>query len=190
MISAPNLERVLLGRRGMALALLWGFAEGTLFFIVPDVLLTLTALFSIRRSVAQMFVVTAGALVAGGIMFTWSAQSPAAKDSVARVPFVGAAMLDRVDRSYADSGALALLKGPLSGIPYKAFAVEAPGRVAQSVFLLWSVPARLERFIITWAMFAALGLLLRRGKKNFALPALVIHGAYWCVVYGIYWTVI
>jgi len=40
----------LLGRPGIALAFLWGLAEGTLFLVVPDVLLSLAAMLGPRRA--------------------------------------------------------------------------------------------------------------------------------------------
>jgi len=39
----------MLGWPGIALAFVWGLAEGTLFFVVPDVLLSLAALFGPRE---------------------------------------------------------------------------------------------------------------------------------------------
>src|SRR5438477_284572 len=62
----------LLGIPGMALALVWGFAEGSFFFIVPDVVISLTALFSIKRSLQQMGLVVIGSLLAGILLFQWS----------------------------------------------------------------------------------------------------------------------
>ncbi len=50
------------------LGLFWGFAEATLFFIVPDVLLTLVALFSFRRSAQLMACILVGAVAGGSVM--------------------------------------------------------------------------------------------------------------------------
>ena len=71
------------------LAFFWGLAEATLFFIVPDVLLTLVALFSFRRSARVLACILLGALAGGTIMFYFGAKDPAqAKAVVLRVPFV------------------------------------------------------------------------------------------------------
>lgn len=186
----PAFVRVLLGWPGMVAAAAWGFAEATLFFVVPDVFLTLTAMFSIRRSLAHLGAVTAGAVGGGALMFLWAASGPGARTAVERVPFVRPAMFERIDRGYEASGAAALVEGPMSGIPYKAYAVEAPRYTTLGRFLLWSVPARLERFVITWVIFAALGLLIRTRRRNFAHLAIGLHLAYWCCVYTAYWITI
>jgi len=74
----------------------WGFAEATLFFIVPDVLLTLVALFSFRRSARLLACILLGALTGGAIMFYLGAKDPAqARQVVLRVPFVSQAMFEK-----------------------------------------------------------------------------------------------
>ena len=40
----------------------WGFAEATLFFIVPDVLLSYVALKNLRAALLTCFIATGGAL--------------------------------------------------------------------------------------------------------------------------------
>jgi membrane protein YqaA with SNARE-associated domain len=57
----------------MALALFWGFAEATLFFIVPDVLLSAIAVWRGRRSALHGTAWTiAGAVLGGLLMYGWS----------------------------------------------------------------------------------------------------------------------
>ncbi|MDB2682040.1 hypothetical protein N9Z14_05535 [Opitutales bacterium] len=63
---------------GLIIAFVWVFAEGTLFFIVPDLLLALTALISIKRACLQAAAVTVGALLAGTLMFTRSVHDTSA----------------------------------------------------------------------------------------------------------------
>src|SRR5260221_4366767 len=58
------------------LGLFWGFAEATLFFIVPDVLLTLVALFSFRRSAQLMACILVGAVAGGSAMFLVCVKNP------------------------------------------------------------------------------------------------------------------
>jgi membrane protein YqaA with SNARE-associated domain len=90
----------------------WGFAEATLFFIVPDVLLTLVVLFSFRRSARVLACILLGALAGGTIMFYLGAKDPAqARQVVLRVPFVSQAMFDRTQQSFQRNGIWALTKG-------------------------------------------------------------------------------
>src|SRR5437667_439728 len=57
--------------------LLWGFAEATLFFIVPDVLLGAVALFAPRAAPRLLAFTLAGALV-GFLARGWIARRPRA----------------------------------------------------------------------------------------------------------------
>ena len=186
--DAGGWQARLTGWPGSVLAFSWGLAEGTLFFVVPDVLLTLTALFGFRAAVRQTLLAVAGALVAGLILFGWAAHSPAAAArTVQAVPFVRPAMVEKVRAGYAEAGALALLRGPLSGIPYKLYAVEAPACTSLPAFLLASGPARLERLAAGLLLFGAAGWLLRR--RIDAAPRLAVagHAIYWLAIYGYYW---
>lgn len=178
----------LTGWPGSVLAFSWGLAEGTLFFVVPDVLLTLTALFGFRAAVKQTLLAVVGALVAGLLLFVWAANAPAAARAVQAVPFVRPAMVEKVRADFTEAGAFALLRGPLSGIPYKLYAVEAPTFTSLPVFLLASVPARLERLATGLLLFGGVGWLLRR--RIAAAPRLAVagHAIYWLVIYGYYWS--
>jgi len=188
---SARLVEFLLGRAGMCAAAAWGFAEGTLFFLVPDILLTATALFSVRRSLRQMAAVLAGSLAAGTLLYGVAAREPAwAARVVQHVPFVTPRMFAKVDRDYQAAGVWALTQGPMSGVPYKIYAVEAPRHTDFLPFLLVSIPARLERFVVTWAIFAALGALLRRRIQAHPRRALLCHGLYWAAIYAYYWSAV
>src|SRR5436190_634460 len=73
--GAPRWMLPLLGLTGIFAAVAWGFAEATLFFIVPDVLITLIALFSFKKSALAMLLATLGAVVGGALMFQWALAS-------------------------------------------------------------------------------------------------------------------
>ena len=111
---------------GIALAFLWGFAEGTLFFILPDVPLSFVALFRPRRALLHVAAIVVGAMLAGAAMFTWSARSAGARAAVAYVPAVSPAMFEGAERDFNQYGIWGASLGPLRGIPYKVYAVEAP----------------------------------------------------------------
>lgn len=188
---AASVRSWLLSRYAQWAALLWGFAEGTLFFLVPDIFLTATALFSVRRSLLQMGAVVVGSLAAGALMFGIAANNPAAaRNAVLQVPFIGQPMLDKVDRDFQNAGVWALCKGPLSGVPYKVYAVKAPPYCPWWLFLLVSIPARLERLVITWVMFSCVGILLRKNGWFQPIHALAGHALYWIGIYTYYWSVI
>ena len=191
----PNVSRLpcrwLLGRAGLYAAVAWGLSEATLFFLVPDVLLTATALFSVKASLRQMAAAVAGSLIGGAAMFGLALHHPVAAGSLVRhVPFVSQGMFDKVDGDFRASGVWALCEGPLSGVPYKVYAVEAPPHARYVPFLLVSVPARLERLAVMWALFAALGVSLRRQIRTHPRGAIGLHALCWILIYAHYWSVI
>src|SRR5262249_11290765 len=150
----------------------------TLFFIVPDVGISLAAMFRVRRALGQVGAAIVGAVVAGGVMFCWAATPRgAARSWVASVPFVSQSMFGTVDHDFQRLGAWALLKGPRYGIPYKVYAVEAPRRASLPSFLLVTVPARFERLIISWLLFSALRFGLRRAGLHRPAMAAGTHAA-------------
>ena len=169
----------------------WGFAEGTLFFIVPDVLISLAALCGGRRALPHVAATVAGAVLAGGVLFAWStADYPAASGVMRRVPFVREAMVAQVDAGLDTEGPLALFRGSVTGVPYKLFAVEAPGRIPVALFLAATVPARAARFLLVWATFALLGGWMRRRYPGRWNRLASLHAAVWIPFYVVYWGVV
>jgi membrane protein YqaA with SNARE-associated domain len=170
-------------------ALLWGFAEATLFFIVPDVLLSLIALESRRRAwVASGFAV-AGALLGGGLMFHWAGlDAEQARQALAVIPAISSEMLSQVRQQLESAGLASLFAGSITGVPYKTYAVEAGALgLPLAGFLLVSIPARALRFL---AVTALVGWIARRWMGR------MTHGqrvgaalAGWLVFYAWYFSV-
>ena len=183
--SEPKSERWLTAWPGTLLAFLWGFAEGTLFFILPDVELSLVALYRPRRALTHMAAIVAGAVVGGALMFTWSAHSGLARQAVSLVPAVTHGMFDHAAHDLREHGLWGTALGPVRGIPYKVYAVEAPAYSTFPGFLLVSIPARLWRLIAVWVGFSGAGVVLRRLNRVPYAP--VLHGIFWVVTYVIYW---
>jgi len=189
--TASLWQNCLTGRLGMALALAWGLAEATLFFLVPDILITLAALFAPRRSAWHLGVAVVGAMIGGSVMYCWAAAKPeAASGAVADVPFVYAWMFQSVIADYGEHGLWAPCFGVTSGIPYKIYAIEAPAHVGFVPFVLVSALARLGRLLLTWASAAAVGLLASRQIQTRPRAWLALLLAMWTVFYVWYWTTI
>lgn len=133
-------------------AFIWGLAEGTLFFFVPDVLLSLIGMQRGAKAAAIACGWAAVGAAAGGIiMFAWSVAAPeAAYAAVLAVPAVSAEMGAAAHRAMQDQGwFIATLQGPLSRTPYKLYAVIAPHVGAPLwLFAVASLIARLPRFLI------------------------------------------
>jgi hypothetical protein len=187
--ASPRWLEAWLGRTGAVAAFVWGLAEGTVFFVVPDVGFTLTTAFRPSRGLAQLGLAVAGALLAGSVMYPWARSSPRdARAVVAAVPFVGEPMIERTEQRLGSRGARVMFENPLGGVPYKVYAVLAPQRFSYAAFLLLSIVARGERMLVTWVPSALIAHALRRlpeaRKRRILLRA---HALVWIVVYALYW---
>jgi pimeloyl-ACP methyl ester carboxylesterase len=167
----------------------WGFAEATLFFIVPDVLLTLVALYSFRRSAKLVAFILLGALAGGTVMFYLGAKNPAgAKALVLHVPFVSDAMFSKTQTGFQRDGIFTLAKAPGNGIPYKVYCVQASHYAGWPAFIAMSVLARLERFAPFWLFAAALGIAFRKRIHRRPLVPAAVHACLWILGYSWYWS--
>ena len=170
----------------LAGAALWGFAEATVFFLVPDVLLSAIALRRKRLAYFACLVAVAGALPGGGAMYAWGERDAAgARRFLDRLPAISARMIERVGREVEGSGALSLFVGPTRGTPYKIYAVESGARsLPLAPFLAVSVPARLIRFALVVALAAFCARRLFPGAPPARLYAAWLVA--WTAFYGLY----
>ena len=169
-------------------AALWGLAEATFFFIVPDVIISMIAVQGrLRAALGAALAALAGALAGGWLMHAWGA---GASEKVIRgfldaVPAISADMIERAYAALHELGAWAVLWGPLTGTPYKIYAALAPhAGVPVGIFLLISVPARLGRFLLVALAAHVLGRLLKRFLPG--LNPLWAWGGFWLVFYGLW----
>jgi membrane protein YqaA with SNARE-associated domain len=178
----------MLGRPGLIVAFLWGLAEATFFFIIPDVFLSFVAVFDWRATWKHIVAALAGALLGGALLFHWSQADPgAAHAAAARVPFITPGMFAEVNSGLDKMGLLAVLTGSVSGIPYKLYAVEAPRISTQLAFLLATPPARAVRFTLVWMIFGVAAGWLRKRYALSTRKLACIHAAVWIVSYTFYW---
>lgn len=164
----------------MALALLWGFAEATLFFIVPEVLISIVAVRSgFRAAVKLALAAGVGARLGGAIMFLWSQSDPQAVRAVlALIPAISDPMVAETGQDFGAEGWPAMFIGAFTGVPYKIYAVEAGAQgVSLTSFLALTLPARLPRFLLTAAIAAFAGGWLKKVLSQ--RSALTILDAFW-----------
>lgn len=156
------LDKLATGGAALVAAFAWGFAEAICFFIVPDVLLSLVATRSLRRAIKATIAALAGALVGGALMVAWARGSPeAAHAFLLHIPGISAHLLERITEQVDERHLLAVLIGPLKGIPYKIYAVEWGTRGGGLFeFLLISIPARWVRFAFAAVIARALARLI------------------------------
>jgi membrane protein YqaA with SNARE-associated domain len=173
---------------GRWLGFIWGIAEASVFFVVPDVLLSWTALSSTRRAARQALFATAGAVLGGALLFTFAVRDPsAAERTVLAVPFVSHAMLDTASDDLAKAGLWGLVRGSGKGVPYKLYAVSAAPRASLAAFVAASVPARLWRFLA--AVLLTSGIAHWSARRGVHLRTLQrIHLVGWALFYAWYWS--
>jgi hypothetical protein len=167
----------------------WGLAEATFFFLIPDIILSWAALSGVKTGLKALGAVLAGSIVGGIGMYAWASHAPdSSRAAVAHVPFVRQSMFVSVEQDYAKHGMAGMLRGPTSGIPYKIHAVLAPPHGPLSSFILMSIPARLERIVVSWLGFAVLSLLLGGWMRSHRAATTMAFLAFWAAMYAFYWS--
>jgi membrane protein YqaA with SNARE-associated domain len=170
-------------------AIVWALAEATLFFIVPDVLVTAAAIrFDFRRGLTLALAAAGSASFAGLGMWFWGwhdAQS--ARSVMLMIPAIGPDLLSRAHREVMHDWAIHLVVGAITGVPYKLYAVEAgAGGISPLLFVPASFAARLGRFLLTVGLAtAAKETCARLNKPRWAYAAWALG---WVAVYATYFT--
>ena len=143
----------------LIIGFLWGFAEATVFFIVPDVYLGLVALFHWRRGLSVAIAALLGAMLGGSLMYILGMNNPSATNGLLiRVPLIDTALVNKVAETMRTDGLVTILTGPLKGTPYKIYAAQAGEQSLPFLyFLLMTIPARLERFLPVALLFGGIG---------------------------------
>jgi membrane protein YqaA with SNARE-associated domain len=130
-------------------AFLWGVAEATLFFIVPDVAISVIALDGTNAGLRASVFALIGALLGGTVMYYWGRSNLKMVVGIFhRLPAIRPVDVERVRAAMIRTGVRAILIGPLLGIPYKIYAAHAHLTTSITNFLLVSIPARMVRFVL------------------------------------------
>ena len=170
----------------LACAALWGFAEATLFFIVPDVLLSAIAIRDPRAAYRASFAAVGGTMIGGTILYLWGAASPEAWAVVSAVPAVGPEMMDNARSQLDRFGMLAVILGPLSATPFKVYAVQSSASGIPFWWFLAITPiARLPRFLLV--SFAAGWICRSLGPRVTPRTKYILWACAWVAVYLVLW---
>jgi membrane protein YqaA with SNARE-associated domain len=172
------------------LAGLWGFAEATLFFIVPDVLLTALALRS-QKSALSAAVIAALSATLGGMLVWFSATiaPETARTVLLAVPGISedtfATVRDLLEAALFEG----MVTGAFTGVPYKVFAAEAGSAgTGPWVFALLSPAARLPRFALMCLLARGLSALV--GERLSDRSKLTVTLGLWAVFYVFYFAIV
>jgi hypothetical protein len=173
-----------------AIAAAWGLAEATLFFVVPDVLLSWLAGFRPRVAWRAVAACLGGALLGGLLMYL------AATDSLERmralldaVPAINADFIAATGAALQEQYGSQMLRAGFSGVPYKILAVESAAQGQPlATFLGWSVPARLSRWVLVVLLARGVTLFVRSRFAAADRVLWTLWGAGWGIVYVVYFT--
>jgi len=169
----------------------WGLAEATLFFVVPDVLLTWLAAFRPRVVWPAVAACLAGALAGGVVMYLAAADSPGRmRVLLDAVPAVSSALVAETGSALEANYGRQMLRAGFSGVPYKILAVESGARgQGLATFLGWSVPARLPRWVLLVLLARGVAAAVRSRAAHADRVLWTLWAAGWSIVYLVYFSV-
>ncbi len=172
----------------LLVAFIWGFSEAIWFFVIPDVFLTIIALFSFRKALLGIGFATLWAIIGGGILFWFGWLQPdSAQSFLLTVPLVSEKMIQVAQWHIDTLWYYSLFFWPSQWIPYKVYAALFSNmQLNMWNFLLVSIPARAYRMLTSVCMTAAIGYFLNRYKNSYSKYLPGIHAIVWINIYIAY----
>jgi hypothetical protein len=108
-------------------------------------------------------------------------------DLLCRVPGISGRMVSETYQVMQSSWVSALFKAPLSGVPYKIFAVHAGTmQVGLAMFLLMTIPSRLIRVFLVAGVASAIGKVLQKNIREHCLRWMSYYAIIWMAFYFAY----
>lgn len=178
-----------LGRWGVAGSLVWGFAEATLFFVVPDVIVGAVAIFSPRKAAWAGLAAVGGAILGGAILFAWAQSAEAsATSAVDAVPAIHSWMFSEAGTALREHGGITVTAAAFTGIPYKVVALEMTTQGWSLPSLMaWTIPGRGLRFGLVAGVAGLFGFLAAGWIRRRRRLVLGVWLAIWVAIYAEYW---
>lgn len=181
-----------LGRFGIWISALWGFAEATLFFVVPDVIVGAVGLYRPRKALAAGVAAVGGAIVGGTVVYlVGTGVGDGIRDVMQTVPSIRPGMLMQARQDLLDLGGRAMFLGPSPSIPYKIYATEwSLLGWGLPALLAWTIPDRAVRIVSIGLLMAGVGVIFRRHIQGHPRFWLVLYAGSWTAFYIVYWVLI
>jgi membrane protein YqaA with SNARE-associated domain len=188
--KAARLDGWLSRRAALIVAFAWGAAEASFFFIVPDVMLTLIACRALKQALKATIAALAGAVIGGALMYAYGAKSPErARSFLDQVPAISPQLISRVEGQIDERGLPAVMIGPVTGVPYKIYAVEWGARRGNILwFILISIPARYIRFLLSVLIARAIARLIAPWTRHRIEIELSLLAVVWITFYSFYFS--
>lgn len=176
-------------RWSILIAFVWGFAEATAFFIVPDVYLGFAALFNWRRGLSAMIAAVIGAMVGGSVMYGLATRDLSAVNLfLTQVPLINAEMVADIANKMQAAGLVTMINGPLRGVPYKIYAVQAGGQSLPYLsFLFMTILARLERLLPVTLLAGGFGQWFKKSIEKHTALVVMSYSLIWGIIYFLYY---
>ena len=166
----------------------WGFAEGLVFFIVPDVYISFATLFSPRAGIVAWFSSIAGSVLAVAVIFVLTAMFGVDYlGFLPSIPGISSGLVERVAERLAEAGLPYTASFIFTGVPLKLYVGLALSLgVSLGSVLLWTVFARIVRIAPTVAATAVLRRLFSRviDARPVVWTALLLF--FWAAFYVFY----
>jgi hypothetical protein len=130
-----------------------------------------------------------GALVGGSVMYSLAMKDLSAVNLfLTRIPLIDAGMVADIANKMQADGLITMVNGPLRGVPYKIYAVQAGGQsLPYLVFLFMTVLARLERLLPVTLLAGGLGKWFKDFMERHTTLVVIIYVLIWGIVYFLYY---
>jgi membrane protein YqaA with SNARE-associated domain len=168
----------------------WSFAEAILFFIVADVPISVIAVrWGWRAGVKAAIAASLAAALGGAITYCWANADPGgARAAILVLPAIDDTLAEAAHNQLTNEGAVGMLQGSISGVPYKLYALAAgTGGRPLLPFLLLTPLVRLPRFLGAALLFSGISAAI--APRVSLHTRLAILGLVWALFYAWYfWT--
>jgi len=168
------------------IAFIWGFAESTIFFIIPDVILTYIAFFYwIKKWIKASFWAVFGALLGWSLIYflAWSFSY----HFFEYIPLINEKMT-LLTKDLIRENIINIIYGPLNWIPYKLYAYWSwIEHISYFKFLILSFLARIWRFLLVVFIAGTIGYFAKNSKNKYKRLWQIIFIIVWILIYIVYY---
>jgi membrane protein YqaA with SNARE-associated domain len=173
----------------LIVAFIWGLAEASIFFVVPDVIISFIALkYGARAALLASLLAVVGAMAGGSIIyFLGQADLEGLQKLFDQLPAIGPEVIGRAHHEiWSGSGALTLLLGSITGVPFKLYASEAGAfNMPLWYFMLLTPLVRMPRFLMAGQITA---LIVKVAPARLLRHKYKILASFWLVFYALFWS--
>lgn len=158
----------------------WGFAEATVFFIIPDVYITFIILFNLKAGMYAFFWSIIGSIAGGSILYILYTLHFNVANILLQIPGITSTMIQHTISLFQNGEFQDYSAIPFSGIPYKAYAYSAAvNNTPFAFFILWTILARLIRL--------ASPIIISMLIHTISVQSIRKYFQFWTLLFGIIW---